>query len=93
MTLATCLNKLPYKIRNTPSVTLFRKKLKPLYFKTFLKTARRSHLVCSGSLLGFDTARYGDFEFDQHFGISQPLLKSDTRNKIVQNQLFIINQE
>ena len=27
-------NKLPYKIRNAPSVTLFRKKLKTLYFKT-----------------------------------------------------------
>ena len=27
-------NKLPYKIRNAPSVTLIRKKLKTLYFKT-----------------------------------------------------------
>ena len=28
------MDKLPYKIRNAPSVTLFREKLKTLYFKT-----------------------------------------------------------
>ena len=33
-TAPTVWNKLPYNIRNAPSVTLFRKKLKPLYFKT-----------------------------------------------------------
>ena len=33
-TAPTVWNKLPYKIRNAPSVTLFRKKLKTLYFKT-----------------------------------------------------------
>ena len=30
----TVWNKLPYKIRNAPSVTIFRKILKTLYFKT-----------------------------------------------------------
>ena len=33
-TASTVWNKLPYRIRNAPSVTLFRKKLKTLYFKT-----------------------------------------------------------
>ena len=33
-TAPTVWNKLPHKIRNAPSVTLFRKKLKTLYFKT-----------------------------------------------------------
>ena len=33
-TAPTVWNKLPYKIRNGPSVTLFRKKLETLYFKT-----------------------------------------------------------
>ena len=31
---STVSNKLPYKIGNVPLVTLFRKKLKTLYFKT-----------------------------------------------------------
>ena len=43
----------------------------------------------SGSLLGFDSARYGDFDFNKRFKICQPLLKSDTRNKSIQNQSFI----
>ena len=33
-TAPTVWNKLPYKIRNAPSVTLFRKNMKTLYFKT-----------------------------------------------------------
>ena len=32
-TAPTVWNKLPYKIRNAPSGTIFRKKLKTLYFK------------------------------------------------------------
>ena len=36
-TAATVWNKLPYKIPNAPLVTLFRKKLKTLYFKTSSK--------------------------------------------------------
>ena len=36
-TAPTVWNKLPYKIRNAPSVTLYRKKLKTLYFKTSLR--------------------------------------------------------
>ena len=51
----TVWNKLPYKIHNATLVTLFRKKLKTPYFKT---SSRWSHLVWSGSLLDFDTARY-----------------------------------
>ena len=39
-TAPTVWNKLPYKIRNAPSVTVFRKKLKTLYFKTCSRTAR-----------------------------------------------------
>ena len=44
----------------------------------------------SGSLLGFDSAKYGDIDFDKRFRICQSLLKSDTRNKSVQNQSCII---
>ena len=44
----------------------------------------------SGSLLGFDSARYGDFDFDKRFRICQPLLKSDTQSKSIQNKSFII---
>ena len=39
------------------------------------------------ALLGFVTARHVDIEFD-YFRICQPLLKSNTQNKI--NHLFII---
>ena len=45
---------------------------------------------CLSGSLGFDSARCGNFDFDKRFRICQPLLKSDTRNKSVQNQLFII---
>ena len=33
--------------------------------------------------------RYEDFDFDKRFRICRPLLKSDTRNKTIQNQSFI----
>ena len=64
-TAPTVWNKLPYKICNAPLVTLFRKKLKTLYFKTSSRPPDGSTLIVwSGSLSGFDTARYGDFDFD-----------------------------
>ena len=54
-----------------------------------MTTTKENHLFVVNSLLEFDTARYGDFNFDSRFRICQPLLKSDTRNKSVQNQSFI----
>ena len=64
-TAPTVWNKLPYKIRNAPSVTLFRKKLKTLYFKTSSRPPDGKALSGpAGGLLEFNTARYGDFDFD-----------------------------
>ena len=45
-TAPTVWNKLPHKIRYAPSVTLFRKKLKTLYFKTSSRPPDGSALSC-----------------------------------------------
>ena len=51
-------------IRSAPSVMSFRKTFKNILFWTSFETAWWSCHVLSGSLLGFDTARYVDIDFD-----------------------------
>ena len=62
-TAPTVWNEVPDSIRKAPSVMSFRKDLKTLFWTSF-ETIWWSRHVLSESLLGFDTARCVDIDFD-----------------------------
>ena len=85
----TAWNNLSYKIRNAPSVTVFRKKLKTLYFKTCSRPPDGSALSGPEVYEDLTLPDMGILTLINVSGFVSPLLKSDTRNKSVQTKSFI----
>ena len=63
-TAPTVWNKVPDYIRSALSVMSFKKHLKTYYFGHLSRPPDGRVIVLSGSLIGFDTARYVDIDFD-----------------------------
>ena len=83
-TAPTVWNKLPYKIRNAPSVIYLGK-----YWKHYiLKLLQDGSALSVRKSITIWLCQIRRFWLER-FRICQPLLKSDTRNKSIQNQSFI----